>query len=181
MSALSVLYIVLPFPLAFIINDLEEMVVQHRWMLSHRYILEERFPRIKPISKHLASLDTKSFAIAALEELFIIILVTCYVLIQGKYCMEIWSALFIAFSFHQLIHIIQATILHSYVPGVFTSLLLLPYSYIGLQSIWNAMNGTGVMLCGIVGIIFMVLNLLFAHWIGKTCSKYLFCNFYSRQ
>ena len=167
MSALSILYLVLPFPLAFILHDAEEVIVQHRWMLSHRHIFEDKYPRLKPLFKYLSSLDTRSFAIAAMEEFVILILCTCYVLIQGDYCMEIWSALFIAFSFHQIVHIMQAIILRSYVPGLITSVLLIPYSYLGIQSIWYAMSGVELMIWGIAGIIFMAINLIFAHWIGK--------------
>ena len=154
MSALSILYFVLPFPLAFILHDAEEAIVQHRWMLSHRYIFENKYPRLKPLFKYLSSLDTKSFVIAAMEELVILILCTCYVLIQGKYCMEIWSALFIAFSFHQIVHIMQAIILRSYVPGLISSVLLIPYSYLGIQSIWYAMSGVELFLWGVAGIIY---------------------------
>ena len=168
MSALSVLYLVLPFPLAFLIHDGEEVVVLRRWMLSHRSILEERFPRLFP---YLSSLTPPSFAIAAAEEFIIILLATCYVLIQGCYCLEIWSALFMAFSFHQLIHIMQAIVLRSYVPGLVTSLLLLPYSYLGLQSIGHAMSGVELLLCGTLGILFMALNLKFAHWIGRRAGS----------
>ena len=103
-----------------------------------------------------------------MEEFVILILCTCYVFIQGNYCMEIWSALFIAFSFRQLVHIIQAIILQSYVSGFITSVLLLPYSYLGMQSIWYAMSGVELLLWGVAGIIFMAMNLIFAHWIGKT-------------
>ena len=120
---------------------------------------------------YLSSLDTQSFVIAALEEFVILILCTCYVLIQGNYCVEIWAALFIAFSFHLLIHIIQAIVLKSYVPGLITSVLLIPYSYLGMQSIWYAMNGVELFLWGVAGIIFMAMNLIFAHWIGKICHK----------
>ena len=167
MRALSILYLVLPFPIAFILHDAEEAIVQQRWMLSHRHVLENRFPRLQCLFKYLSALNTQSFVIAAIEELVILILITCYVLIQGNYCMEIWSALFIAFSFHQIVHIMQAIILRSYVPGLITSVLLIPYSYLGIQSIWYAMSGVELLLWGIAGIIFMAINLIFAHWIGK--------------
>ena len=108
-----------------------------------------------------------------MEEFVILILCTCYVLIQGNYCMEIWSALFIAFSFHQLVHIIQAIILQSYVPGLITSVLLLPYSYLGMQSLWYAMSGVELLLWGVAGIIFMAMNLIFAHWIGKNATRHI--------
>ena len=81
MSALSVLYLVLPFPLAFILHDAEEAIVQHRWMLSHHHVFEDKYPRLKPLFKYLSSLDTQSFVIAAMEEFVILILCTCYVFI----------------------------------------------------------------------------------------------------
>ena len=38
-------------------------------------------------------------------------LATGYVLIQGRHSMEIWAALFLAFTFHQLVHILQGVML----------------------------------------------------------------------
>lgn len=98
-------------------------------------------------------------------------LVTGYVLIQGRHSMEIWAALFLAFTFHQLIHILQGVMLRGYVPGLYTALLLLPYSYLCVKSIALAMHGVGLMLWAFPGILFMVLNLRFAHWIGKLCHQ----------
>ena len=167
MSALSILYLVLPFPIAFILHDAEEAIVQQRWMLSHRHVLENRFPRLQCLFEYLSALNTQSFVIAAIEELVILILLTCYVLIQGNYCMQLWAALFIAFSIHLLLHIQQAIILRCYVPGLFTSLLLIPYSYLGIQSIWYAMNGVELLFWSMAGVLFMIINLIIAHWIGK--------------
>ena len=95
------------------------------------------------------------------------LLITCYVLIQGNYCMQLWAALFMAFSIHLLLHIIQAIILRCYVPGLFTSLLLIPYSYLGIQSIWCAMSGVELLSWSLAGVLFMIINLIVAHWIGK--------------
>lgn len=166
MSALSIFYLILPFPLAFILHDAEEVNVQHGWMLRHQDNLSKKFPKLRPMIQHLLKLNTKGFALAALEELLVLLLATCYVLIRGAYCMELWSALFMAFTLHQLMHILQAVIVRGYVPGLVTSLLLLPYSYFGIQSIWYAMSGIGMLLWGIGGVAFMVVNLRFAHWLG---------------
>lgn len=166
MSALSVLYLVLPFPLAFFLHDAEEVLVQHRWMLSHHDTLLRRFPKLNPVITHLCRLDTKAFAIAAFEELLILLVATCYVLVQGYCCMQIWSALFMAFSLHLLVHIGQALLFRGYTPGVVTSLLLLPYSFLGLQSIWCSMTITELLLWGTAGVAFMVVNLMFAHRLG---------------
>ena len=57
MSALSVLYFVLPFPLAFILHDGEEVAVQHRWMKRHGEVLTRRFPKMRSVIENLLGKD----------------------------------------------------------------------------------------------------------------------------
>lgn len=165
------LLLIIPFPLLFLLHEAEEVLLQHRWMLAHQDALKKRFPKLKTLLEHLSRLTPKAFAVAAFEEWLIITLATCYVLLQGDYCLQIWSALFMAFSFHLLVHIVQAFAVRGYVPGLATSLLLLPYSFIILQSIWHAMSGLELLLLGTAGIIVMVVNLRFAHWLGMAIAR----------
>ena len=53
MSALALLSLVLPLPALFVLHDVEEAVVQHRWMLSHEAALRAQFPRLQPLITHL--------------------------------------------------------------------------------------------------------------------------------
>lgn len=71
-----------------------------------------------------------------------------------------------AFSLHLLVHIVQAILFRGYIPGIVSSLLLLPYSFLGLQSIWYSMTAMELLLWGTAGVAFMVTNLLFAHRLG---------------
>ena len=174
MSSLSILYLVLPFPLAFILHDAEEVMVQHRWMLAHRESLVKTFPKMKPLIEHLCGLNTKAFAIAAFEELAVLLLATGYVLADGIYSMQIWAALFMAFSIHLLVHIGQAIAVRGYVPGIVSTVLLLPYSFSGMQSIRNAMSGLELITWGVVGVIIMVVNLRFAHRLGLKIGKQIY-------
>ena len=171
LSALSVLYLVFTLPIAFILHDAEEVIVQHRWMLTHRDLLVSRFPKMRPMIEHLSGLGTRAFAIAAMEELIILIIVTCYVLVDGLYSTQIWSALFIAFSIHLFIHLAQAIIIKGYVPGFITSLLLLPYSLYGIHSIWLVTSGIEFFFLSVSGMAFIAINLRFAHWIGNLFGK----------
>ena len=167
MSALSIFLLVLPFPLAFILHDAEEVVFIEGWMLRHRSGLARRFPRMIPLVDRLGGLGTKGFAVAAAEELLILLLVTAYVLVQGPYAREIWAALFIAFSVHLLVHIVQALVVRGYIPGLATSILLLPYAFYVVYSIWLAMSWLQMLLLGLGGIVLMLANLRFAHWLGS--------------
>ena len=155
------------FPIAFLLHDAEEIFLQHKWMLSHREFLTAKFPKLQTAIDSLCKLNTKAFAIAATEELVVILLATVYALCNGIYSLQIWSALFIAFTFHFIIHTFQAILVRGYIPGLATTILLLPYSIWVTSQLFAMLSGTEFAICSIIGIIAMVLNLKFAHYLGK--------------
>ena len=128
MSALSILVFVLPLPLAFVLHDAEEIAVQGRWIRTHGAELSRRFPKFEPMIARLGALGTRGFAIAAAEELAVLLAVTAYVLVGGTWAAEAWGAVFLAFSLHLIVHAVQAAMVRGYVPGLATSLLLLAAS-----------------------------------------------------
>ena len=171
MNAFAVLALVLPLPLVFVIHDAEEIIFCHRWMQRHRNRLEQRFPSAKGIIAHLAKLTPKAFAIAAAEELLVLLAATAYVLVDAPYCKELWMAVFIVFATHLIVHLVQACAVRSYVPGLATSLILLPYAAYGLFCISLAATTVQIILLGLAGWALMLPNLLFAHWLALKLSK----------
>ena len=97
MSAISI-YIILLFPLAFIIHDGEEIATQHKWMQTHKETLVHRFPFAKPMVEHLSGLSTKAFTIAVLEELALILIATVCVVTGISFATEAWAIMFMACS-----------------------------------------------------------------------------------
>ena len=168
---MSTLNLVLLFPMMFILHDVEEILVQHRWILSHRERLMLKFPSMRSMVEHLSRLNTRAFALAAAEELLLIVLATGYVLSDGAYGVEIWSALFMAFFIHLWVHLLQAVMVRGYVPGLITSCLLLPFTFIMMKSMMHLMNGWELMAWGILGVVFMAANLRLAHWLGIHLCK----------
>ena len=161
------LFWIISFPLAFIIHDGEEIVVQHQWMLAHKESIIQKFPRATRIIVHLSSLSTKAFAVAVLEELILLLLATAYILIGGVYATELWIALFMAFSIHFVIHIAQGIIIRGYVPGLVSSILMLPYAYLGVLRICEDVSGNKLVLLSVLGVVAMLVNLRLAHWVGN--------------
>ena len=109
-------------------------------MLAHGDALCEKHPKLRRMFNHLRKMNTKAFTIAVLEELILLVVITVYVFCGGPYAIELWTAAFMAFSIHLIVHIGQAIVVRGYVPGLVTSILLLPFSYIGIQSIWNTFS-----------------------------------------
>ena len=166
MSPLSVLILVLPLPLAFLLHDAEEVAVQHRWMENHSGALRERFPRLRPLLDRLQRLNTKAFALAALEEFIVLLCATACVLADVSFALELWAALFLAFSLHLLLHFGQAVAVRGYVPGLVTSILLSPFAAYGIFCISLVMSPLKMFALSVAGASFVALNLLFAHWLG---------------
>ena len=67
MSALAILSLVLPFPLAFVIHEAEEILCQSKWMKEHKDTLMQKFPRCERLIRQRSSMHTKAFLLAALE------------------------------------------------------------------------------------------------------------------
>jgi hypothetical protein len=161
---ITIIYIL--FILAFIVHDGEEIAVVHKWVMAHGDDLCEKHPMLRRVFNYLRKLNTKAFAIAALEELIVLIAISAYAYIGGPYAIELWSAAFMAFSLHLIVHIGQAIVVRGYVPGLVTSVMLLPFAYHVMQRICTTFNASQLLLWAVVGIIFMVANLAFAHWLG---------------
>lgn len=171
MSPLSVLILVLPLPLAFLLHDAEEVAVQHRWMENDSGALRERFPRLRPLLDHLQRLNTKAFALAALEEFIVLLCATACVLADVPFALELWAALFLAFSLHVLLHLGQALAVRGYVPGLVTSILLSPFAAYGIFCISLVMSPLKMFALAVAGAAFVALNLLFAHWLGLKLTR----------
>ena len=171
MSPLSVLILVLPLPLAFLLHDAEEVAVQHRWMENHSGALRERFPRLRPLLDRLQRLNTKAFALAALEEFIVLLCATACVLADVSFALELWAALFLAFSLHLLLHLGQAVAVRGYVPGLVTSILLSPFAAYGIFCISLVMSPLKMFALAVAGAAFIALNLRFAHWLGLKLTR----------
>lgn len=171
MSPLSVLILVLPLPLAFLLHDAEEVAVQHRWMENHSGALRERFLRLRPLLDRLQRLNTKAFALAALEEFIVLLCATACVLADVSFALELWAALFLAFSLHLLLHFGQAVAVRGYVPGLVTSILLSPFAAYGIFCISLVMSPLKMFALAVAGAAFIALNLRFAHWLGLKLTR----------
>lgn len=171
MSPLSVLILVLPLPLAFLLHDAEEVAVQHRWMENHSGALRQRFPRLRPLLDRLQRLNTKAFALAALEEFIVLLCATACVLADVPFALELWAALFLAFSLHLLLHFGQAVAVRGYVPGLVTSILLSPFAAYGVFCISLVMLPLKMFALAVAGAAFVALNLRLAHWLGLKLTR----------
>ncbi len=151
------------FPILFIIHDLEEITGFEKWYIKNKDKFIEK-PKIANIIGYVFSYFTKKgMALAILEELILIIIV-CLITINYDFYL-LWIGVFIAYTFHLIIHIFQSIILKMYVPAVATSLIQTPICLYIIYYIYDkySMSLANVILYLLIGIIIMLLNLYILH------------------
>lgn len=157
-------FIIWTFPILFIIHDFEEIILIKPWIIKNSFYFQEKYPRLfKKLLPHFNKLSTESFALGVAEEFVIIVFVTLYTYFTNDF--KLWLGLFIAFTFHLVIHLIQSIIIKSYIPAVVTSILCLPLSiYIIILIISNLkINYISLITYSIIGIAVMIINLVIIH------------------
>lgn len=153
--------IVYLLPFVFIIHDFEEIIGYHNWFKKHGEWLKQKWPRMDKFITHFQNLPTSSFAIGVLEEFLIISLITIHALLFHWY--YAWIAVFTAFTFHIIMHVIQWCIIRKYIPVIITSLLSVPYVVWGLKEIFSSYHITEIIICFLIGVTVTILNLLLIH------------------
>lgn len=159
MSALSVLYLVLPFLGIFILHEAEVLFTAPRWMRRRGKELAERFPRFGNILGRLSGVDTPGFSVVAAEEVFVLLAVTLYLLGGGGFAVQIWLAAFLAYSVHILVRVVEAIVVKGYVPGLVTALLSLPFVWYGVHSASLAFRWWQMTALALAGVLFAAANL----------------------
>jgi hypothetical protein len=136
-------------------------------------MLVDKFPKLsKYMFNKIGNISASAFALAVFEEYIILILITVSAIYFDFY--SLWTGMFIAFSIHLVIHIIQWLIIRKYVPFIVSSVLCLPYCIYVFRIISETKETDckTFIFWTVTGILATVLNLLLAHKIAILFDKY---------
>lgn len=167
MSALSVLYIVLPILAVSLCHALEVVFTARRWASHHSASSDEAHQSLVNILFRLSGMNMSALAIAAVVGFLAVLLSTAALFVGGLWTERIWATIFMAYSVCALISIVRAVTLKGYVPGLVTSIISVPliaYAAYSLSLVWP---WWGMMLFAIVGLVLALANLYFAQRIGQ--------------
>jgi magnesium-transporting ATPase (P-type) len=122
------------FPIAFVLHDLEEIIMVERWMYKNRHVIYDKLPK-KIADKVIKqfSMSTAQFSVAVFV-IFIFVSSSTYMASQyindgplGN--MYFFTIMLLIFFIHVFIHVGQSIILRSITPGVITSIVIIfPYN-----------------------------------------------------
>ncbi len=167
MSALSVLYIVLPILAVSLCHALEVVFTARRWASHHSASSDEAHQSLVNILFRLSGMNMSALVIAAVVGFLAVLLSTTALFAGGLWTERIWTTVFMAYSVCALINLVRAVTLKGYVPGLVTSIISVPliaYAAYSLSLVWP---WWGMMLFAIVGLVLALANLYFAQRIGQ--------------
>lgn len=167
MSALSVLYIVLPILAVSFCHALEVVFTARRWASHHSASSDEAHQSLVNILFRLSGMNMKSFLIAAGACFLAVLLSTAALFAGGLWAELVWTTVFMAYSVCALISIVRAVTLKGYVPGLVTSIISVPliaYTAYSLSLVWP---WWGMLLFAILGLVLAVAGHFIAQRIGR--------------
>ena len=167
MSALSVLYIVLPILAVSLCHTLEVLFTAKRWAGRHWVSLMNEHPNLLNVLFRLSGMNMKSFLIAAGACFLAVLLSTAALFAGGLWAELVWTTVFMAYSVYTLINIVRAVTLKGYVPGLVTSIISVPliaYAAYSLSLVWP---WWGMLLFAILGLVLAVAGHFIAQRIGR--------------
>lgn len=167
MSALSILYIVLPILAVSLCHTLEVLFTAKRWASHHSASSDEAHQSLVNILFRLSGMNMSALVIAAVVGFLAVLLSTTALFAGGLWAELVWTTVFMAYSVCTLINIVRAVTLKGYVPGLVTSIISVPliaYTAYSLSLVWPWWE---ILLFAILGLVLALANLYFAQRIGQ--------------
>lgn len=166
MSALSVLYIVLPILAVSLCHTLEVLFTAKRWAGRHWVSLMNEHPNLLNILFRLSEMNMSALVIAAVVGFLAVLLSTAALFAGGLWAELVWTTVFMAYSVCALINLVRAVTLKGYVPGLVTSIISVPliaHTAYSLSLVWPWWE---ILLFAVIGLALAVAGLFIAQRIG---------------
>lgn len=167
MSALSVLFIVLPILAVSFCHALEVVFTARRWASHHSASSDEAHQSLVNILFRLSGMNMSALVIAAVVGFLAVLLSTAALFAGGLWAELVWTTVFMAYSVCALINLVRAVTLKGYVPGLVTSIISVPliaYAAYSLSLVWP---WWGMLLFAILGLVLAVAGHFIAQRIGR--------------
>lgn len=155
------IYLSLPF--VFLFHAIEETAKRQRWARINVDRIGGKHPDLRPMLVHLRDMSNRSFCIIVAEELLLISFAVISA-IYGPTQVPLF-ALTWGFCLHLLVCIGQALAMKGYIPGLTTSVILLPYGVVAVSDMIQQFSLQQNLLYAVSGIAIVYLNKKLMHMI----------------
>ena len=155
------IYLSLPF--VFLFHAIEEIAKRQRWAKLKVDSIGCKYHYLRPMLVHLRDMSNRSFCIIVAEELLLISLAAVSA-IYGVNLAPLF-ALTWGFCIHLWVQIVLALAFKGYIPGLITSVLLLPYAGVAVSDMIQQLSWQQNLLYAVSGIIIVYFNQKLMHMI----------------
>lgn len=167
MSALSILYIVLPILAVSLCHTLEVLFTARRWASHHSASSDEAHQSLVNILFRLSGMNMSALVIAAVVGFLAVLLSTAALFAGGLWAELVWTTVFMAYSVCALINLVRAVTIKGYVPGLVTSIISVPLIAYAAYSLFLVWPWWEMLLFAILGLVLALANLYFAQRLGQ--------------
>lgn len=160
------------FPILFIFHDFEEIIFLRAWVGKNKPYLMKSFPGLsQKMLPHLEGITTSGFALGVGEEFILITTITIISFVMNWY--DLWIGTFIAFTFHLLIHCLQALLIRKYVPCIVTSVICLPICLVMIFQVMPFFTLNTIIIYSLLGMAIVLVNIIALHLVMAAFSKWI--------
>ena len=144
------------------LHDFEEIIMMKPWMKKNEEYICWRFPKLGPrVVSHLKNTSTEGFALCVAMLFFVLGAITLASLWLDSYML--WMGIFIVFSIHIVVHIIQWIAFRRYIPAIISSLLCIPYCVYGIRQIVNMFTLSNILIYSLITSVIVFAFLFIGH------------------
>lgn len=166
---MDTVFILFLLPFFFLLHELEEILMVHRWIEKNGAAMHRRFPRLRYLIRKMEEMTTRRFATIAFEEFLIVSTCTFVSLQTGD--LEAWYCCLAAFSVNLFVHIIQFIVWRRYIPAIVSTAFCLPYCIWAIHDTYLFFSLRELFLYALLGILLGGANLIGMHVIMHRLAK----------
>lgn len=166
---MDIVFILFLLPFFFLLHELEEILMVHRWIEKNGAAMHKRFPRLRYLIRNMKGMTTRRFATIAFEEFLIVSTCTFVSLQTGD--LEAWYCCLAAFSIHLFVHIIQFIVWRRYIPAIVSTVFCLPYCIWAIHDTYLFFSPYELFFYTILGTLLGGVNLIGMHVIMHRLAK----------
>lgn len=166
---MDTVFILFLLPFFFLLHELEEILMVHRWIEKNGATMHRRFPRLRYLIRKMEEMTTRRFATIAFEE-FLIVSACTFVSLQTG-ALRAWYCCLAAFSVHLFVHITQYIVWRRYIPAIVSTAFCLPYCIWAIHDTYLFFSPYELFFYTILGTLLGGVNLIGMHAIMHRLAK----------
>ena len=162
----------LSLPLVFLLHEVEKSISRRKWAAKKYDRIVAKFPSTKEIMDIFRNMSDRNLMIIVIEETIVLCIAVILAIYGGLNMNTPYAYPLIAltwgFGIHLIFHLLQSAFLTIYTPGMFTSVVLMPYFFLTAADMSVQFSLTENLIFAFVGCFILSINSGFMNLLLKS-------------